>query len=91
MKDSGAKDAAQTTEKVTYEQWKENFKSKGYGKKKNKIRQSKRTKNKQKTKQFKKIIINKFEKKVHVHRTNMSGPKHQSLKVAWAHQRILFK
>ena len=49
LKDSGAKNAAQTTEKVTYEQWKENFKSKGYGKKKNSWK-LKRKKNKTKQK-----------------------------------------
>lgn len=85
----------QTTEKVTYEQWKENFTSKGYGKKKKNWKlKRKKKKTKQKTKNKQQQTIQKkliTSKKNPVHRTNMSSPKHQSLKVAWAHQRILFK
>ena len=53
-----------------------------------KAMEKRKTRKKIKNKQKKKTKNN---KRVRVHRTNMSSPKHQSLEVAWAHQRVLFK
>ena len=47
----------QTTDKVTYEQWKENFKSKGYGKKEKQLK-VKKTKQEKNQKQAKKKTKN---------------------------------